>query len=759
MGTRETQFLRRLERDDPGLQIRLKAVWAEFIALKQALSRALDKGDAARARALVAQIRALIASHSQPSRSKLTLTRPGLQLKRAPAAKPGAGFVILANTGRAKPALAQQNARFRTPARPVPPLIIHMPSIGGDAGKARFQSTAAGTSAAPRFTILTNNGPHAETQPRFSTSPGGDHHGFAYIGQAGSKPFDEILAQTALPGRRELAFKLDLAEPEIAKPELAGPDQPAADTPPGPPPAVDFQFRLEGSGARGSAVALGGEADLIFLLGALRADSLAVASGARLDEAIENGGSLGVMLVPVGYDLRDGAPCRQTAQIVARRLEPELRFPLKAGRVINPAAGAWAYLDLDGVQLGSFFLELPVVAANAPAVMAAGARHIDLDSDGQPVGAQLVFRGKGGALNVSYANSASGFSDVRTLGTLTPASVEQAVTAFKASIDSVPGDALWSYLTDPFRQPPTPGQQKSLDGMFLTIARAGWDLWTSLTADPDLADFLNDINSLPLNSRVAVVTDSVFMPWEMLYPENPDARAVKPALLWGARYLFHTTLPEDRNIIRDKKAHLEAPPGASLCVNPAIDNDFAGISPLPAASHHDWAAQARLHDIPCDEADPAAARALLQGNGAEPSRKWIYLFCHGLGGAGNAIDLGGTPPNLIKPASLAGTPPFDGRPIVFLNSCGSGAHSALALTNFYTAFRRDKQALGLVATSCPVPATTAAAIGQRISSLYLDGSHDLASALQAVRLELIARGIPIGLFYTLHAPGDVRARA
>jgi hypothetical protein len=370
-----------------------------------------------------------------------------------------------------------------------------------------------------------------------------------------------------------------------------------------------------------------------------------------------------------------------------------------------------------------------------------------------------VFRGKGGALNVSYANSASGFSDVRSLGTLAPASVEQAVTVFKSSIDSVPTDALWSYLTDPFLQQPTPNQQKSLDGMFLTIARAGWDLWATLTADPALAVFLRDINTLPLNSRVAVATDSVFIPWEMIYPENPDAQAVKPALLWGARYLFHTTLPQDSNIAQDKKAHRNSAPGASLCVNPAIDDEFAGVTPLPAASHHAWAAQARLQDTPYDEATPAAARAMLLGSGAEPSRKWIYLFCHGMGGPSNALDLGGTPPNLIKPASLAGTPPFDGRPIVFLNSCGSGAHSALALTNFYTAFRRDKQALGLVATSCPVPATTAAAIGQRISSLYLDGSHDLASALQAVRLELIARHIPIGLFYTLHAPGDVRARA
>jgi hypothetical protein len=751
MGTRETQFLRRLERDEPRLQTRLRAVWALFTALKRALLQALEQGDEARARALAEQIRALIAGHqSSPRRLVLKSPKPGQAMR------PGGGLVILTDKSRTKPGLAVRNGKLNQAPRPAPRQAIRIPSItgGGSPGGGTVRLLpSAGTSATPRITILTHDASHANTQPRLGKGFAADH-GFAYIGQAGSQAFDDLIAQAARPGRRELAFKVELSNLELATPDI-----PADDTPPNPPPPVDFQLRLEGAGARGSAVALGGEADLVFFLGALRADSLATASGARLDAAIESGGTLGVMLVPVGYDLRDGAPCRQTAQLVARQLKPELRFPLQAGRLANPAAGAWAYLDLDGVQLGSFFLEVPVVAANASVVLPATPRHIDLDSDGQPVGAQLVFRGKGGALNVSYANSASGFSDVRTLGTLAPASVEQAVAAFKASVDSVPGDALWSYLTDPFQQPPTPNQQKSLDGMFLTIARAGWDLWTSLTADPDLADFLHDINSLPFNSRVAVVTDSVFIPWEMIYPENPDAQAVKPALLWGARYLFHTTLPEDRNLIRDKKAHLAAAPGASLCVNPAIDNDFAGVSPLPAASHHAWAAQARQQHIPCDEADPASARALLLGNATEPARKWIYLFCHGLGGAGNAIDLGGTPPNLIKPASLAGTPPFDGRPIVFLNSCGSGAHSALTLTNFYTAFRRDKQALGLVATSCPVPATTAAAIGQRISSLYLDGSHDLASAVHTARCELMARHIPIGLFYTVHAPGDVRARA
>lgn len=272
MGTSETQLLRRLELDEPRLQIRLKAVWATFTALRQALRRALEEGDEAAARALAAQIRALIAGHqSSPRRLVVKGPKPGQAMR------PGAGLVILTDKSRTKPSLALRNGKLNQAPRPAPRQIIHIPSIaGGDSprgGTGRFQPTTGGSAATPRITILTHDASRGEAQPRLGKGFAVDH-GFAYIEQAGSRAFDELIAQAARPGRRELAFKV-----ELPKLEIAAPDLPPDDTPPSPPPPVDFQFRLEGSGARGSAVALGGEADLVFFLGTLRADSLATACG------------------------------------------------------------------------------------------------------------------------------------------------------------------------------------------------------------------------------------------------------------------------------------------------------------------------------------------------------------------------------------------------------------------------------------------------------------------------------------------------
>ncbi len=272
---------------------------------------------------------------------------------------------------------------------------------------------------------------------------------------------------------------------------------------------------------------------------------------------------------------------------------------------------------------------------------------------------------------------------------------------------------------------------------------------------------LDALGKLPPGSRISVVTDAVFVPWELLYPEDPEDPAgavIKPGLFWGARYIVSTVLYEDDwRPSEERRAHADGAASAVLCIDEEVDRDFTDLEPPPAASHAGWAeAFARSNDLPIETLAPDDARALLI-NGTDVA-KWIYVFCHIRAGVdGREDELVLAENRVIKPSNLNMKPRFVGRPIVFLNSCGSGAHDPLSLNNFYKGFRRTKQVLGLVVTSFPVPTVTAAAIGRRISGLYLDGSHDLGSALLMVRRDLLGRGIPIGLFYTLNAPGDARA--
>lgn len=751
MGNKERQFLRRLEQDNQQLRIRLKGVWDKFVFFKQALRRAIDSGNDGEARTLVAQIKTLIDRRSRrrhlkvshwglPFRSEVWVVTPGRNLPRRNLSK-----VIVID--------AKQNSRLADTAKPLKPLIVLSPSakfdircqtspsstphignltIGGGASGTRFRTTSAGS---------TNFGPFADD----------DRAKLAAISTGREQRFGvKFLARNRTP--RDLALRAD--SPTGSAPTTDD-DQPSAPTV--APPTANFQFRLEGDGARGQACVVDGDVDLVFFLGEVRAGALARLEGECLEAARRRGGRLGVMVVPVGFDLRADCLCHQIAQLVAGGMDGEIRFQLKAGPMPGNDAGTWAYLDLDGVALGSFFLPIPIVTADsAPVSLLAGGQTIDLDTEGQPASARLTLTREGDALRAGYANLTSQLDQSGTLPQLTPASLSEALKALQNAVATIPGDPIWLSLNNPFEKTPNAGQSRTLDEMFLTLAKAGWALWNTLTADPALAPMLKDIDRLPLESRLAVLTNSVFIPWELIYPENPELQQVKPALFWGARYLIQAT-QLGASAAAEKREHQNAAIGASLWVNPAIDKDFTAKGLTPAASHHDWAIKAlKPLAIPWDESDPITARTRLIRPQQGEVYKWIYVFCHGRSsGVSQEVDLGSVPPAPITPNTLLNTPPFVGRPIIFLNACSSGAASPLALVDFYTAFRDSKKALGLVGTSFPVPTTTAAAIGQEVSRLYLSGSHDLASALFAVRRDLIDRRIPIGLFYTLHAPGDV----
>lgn len=759
MRTRKSTFLRLLEKDSDALRLSLGDAWPYFRHLRRALNLAVAAHDTAKARQLEAQIKTLIAVRIPAE----TLLRFGIVLTKNEPPSAGrrndkaSGFRTTRSAGSYLKVITAPGSKrgSRTVAVGSDRFRLHdAASVDDDLGGAQWTfiaptvehtpRTPRGTSSSPRHDNDFSMGSLEQARPAFTPGTFPPRSKGREVFSSGQAVESRPPAPAKQPSSRNISPS-------------------PASTPATPPPArADFQFRLEGTGASasGHAALAGGEVDVVFFLAPPSAGALASLSGARLDDAVRRGGRLGAMLVPAGYDLREACPCHQSAQLIAGGMDGEMRFLLTAGPTPDDASGAWVYLDLDGVQLGSFFLAIPIVATDTPAIATSPTpRVIDLDTDGQPTRARLTLTRNGGTLTASYFNQTSEFNSQGPLGVLTPASLEQALDGLRRDVSSVPSSPLWKYLVNPFNQDPTDDQKQSLDEMFATLADAGWALWANLTADPVLATILGDIDRLPAGSRVAVSTDTLFLPWELLYPENPDLFAVKPALFWGARYLFQATLVEDASIARDKREHQNTAIGASLWVNPAIDKDFAGIQPQPAASHHDWAERTRNSlAVPCDEADPKSAKALLLNPKSGPVRKWIYLFCHGRAGATNEMDLGGIPANRVTPATLRGTPPFEGRPIVFLNSCSSGAASPLALTGFYQEFRKSKQVLGLIGTSVPVPATTAAAIGQRVSGLYLDGSHDLASALHTVRRELIDRHIPIGLFYTLHAPGDVRAR-
>jgi hypothetical protein len=562
------------------------------------------------------------------------------------------------------------------------------------------------------------------------------------------------------PGTTRAPFEIPPGSVVIPPPALAEP-RPAA---PAGGERPEFQVKLKGDQVHGASVMARAEVDLVVFLGPRDRDALAL-KGERLDQALAGGGELGVFIVPVGYRLR-GDDCYQRATIRSAAMDRELVFRLEAAAAENPDAGVWMYLDLNGSPAYAFFLSIPVIEDPSEAVDRGAARPpINLDAKGVPIDARLCITQDAGALIVSYHNMASGFSRQRRLAKLTLSTLAATLRTVQGLVQEAATSQVWAKIPDPFRFSATDSQKRQLADLMRRVAQGGWELWVRLGQDKDLEPVLRDLDGLPPGSRIDIVTDSVFVPWEIVYPENVDAwesaadgtdHALKPMLFWGARYIMQSTLPEETDIAAEKLAHSAVVPAAAVCVNPSIDDDFEEAGRRPSESHRSWAKELRDGTgLAIEPVEPQTARRmLLQGRRVS---KWIYIFCHGRGGEAEAIELGGGEAFAVRPTDLHGTASFEGWPIVFLNSCSSGAYAPLSLTNFYQQFREPKKVLGLIGTTFPVPAMTAAAIGQRVTQEYLQGRADIGSILHRARRELVENSVPIGLFYALHCPADARA--
>ncbi len=130
---------------------------------------------------------------------------------------------------------------------------------------------------------------------------------------------------------------------------------------------------------------------------------------------------------------------------------------------------------------------------------------------------------------------------------------------------------------------------------------------------------------------------------------------------------------------------------------------------------------------------------------------FIYLFCHG---DENHLKFQESGWGLGSESILA--PPLYSRwPLVFLNACSAGNISPLAFSSFRTEFRR-KRAAGLVAASFPIPSLFAAFFGTRVLREYVK-RRPIGDILFELRGQLLAKGNPLGLLYSLQCPLDVSA--
>lgn len=329
---------------------------------------------------------------------------------------------------------------------------------------------------------------------------------------------------------------------------------------------------------------------------------------------------------------------------------------------------------------------------------------------------------------------------------------------------------IWAGLADPLAAP-APGLVAQLfkQCMERTIEE-GSELYAEL-CEKGLRDIMERLDQMPDGSRLRISTDCAFLPWEILYPEPFDTslpEAFRPAppdprKLWGYRFVTSYNLLDTGETSVQfgelRRAHRNGPPFVSVNLNSSIERAFAGRAFQPIRYHKDFCTS-RLSGWSLGEVYDSPDDIYGQLLAPEGQATFLYLYCHGSNTApfaqGNEELLEIYDKVQVKPNALRAAPGSYARaPIVFLNSCLSSEISPLSFSTFHSVFR-GRKAMGIIGTAIKMPATFGAAFGCKLIESYVDGKP-LGVAIYALRRELLDRGNPLGLFYSLQCPAELTA--
>ena len=541
-------------------------------------------------------------------------------------------------------------------------------------------------------------------------------------------------------------------------------------------PKSVFYFALKGDDVSGDLVKLGAQFDLIFNYGIPALDALVSVSGEGLKRLLtEAEAELGIVVIPRGFTLTDGK-WSQTAKFKNGVITEKVVFHLQASSEPVEEAGLRIILDRNGSVLYEFSIPLRLVASvdkSAPATAPTQELpDLNLDEiaaagDRQKRSARLHIFADGEKLSMTYDNLGDVAFRVEPKKLIRSA-LADILAETKDSLNGVPTHPVWSNLEDPLSTP-TPGSnnEKGLRECLERVAAAGWILYKNLAEDEEVKKVLDAVNQLTPGSLLSIRTDCAFLPWEILYPSEfilkfKDNYQLQPQNLWGNRLSIECLLSGEKQKYKTPSTlHETSPAYASFNLFRTIDKDFAGKKFLPGKSHEQLSEYLQERGVQT-EVRSTGSDILPIFNTEDYGATLIYFFCHGQND--KALDpkvrekLEIDEKEFITADDLPSGVKYPHAPIIFLNSCSSGSFSPLSFSNFLSTFR-EKQALGLITTAFPVPITFGSAFGQEIIRRYFEKGNQkpIGEILLELRRGLLAKGNPLGLFYSLQCPMDIKS--
>lgn len=593
---------------------------------------------------------------------------------------------------------------------------------------------------------------------------------------AGEPTLDEIHELTEFKRGRNTRGGIDFgAEPTSgADPDESEPENVSSQT---PEQTKEFSFKLEGNDVIGDQVKFGADVDLIFNYGLIQENALSRLQGTDLQAIAKQGGDLGIAIIPKGLTVRD-SNWYQKASFHDDAIAAPVRFKLRASKTEVEDAGVHVIFDAAGRSLYECFLPLTLTQTPVTTPGGAGFPAIQLDLDEIKQTAVALPRTASLTLTAQADAITAYFVDLRTVGEeppliaslrqITRASLANLLASIEAQISAVAGHPIWSVDGNPLDPPTAPNKQKAYRECMESVIEAGSTLYSALENDADFKPILARINQLPVGSRISIVTDCAFLPWEVFYP-LPYSRAWNDALkqkfpiqvqeVWGEKYLFECQ-PLEKDYKPPVKARKSGAPFVSYNLNPTIDGSFLNGQFQPVKAQQQWAAEfsSRNHRIDLRTTGAAIQEMLFESS---YEADLIYLYCHGRSeqifqpGQTEMLEL--DQGVSFAPKDFPPDQAFPRAPVIFLNSCSSGAISPLSFSTFLTKFRQRK-AMGLIASSFTIPALFAAAFGNAMIHAYLqDSEKTIGETLLELRRKLLTQQNPLGLFYSLQCPMDLTA--
>jgi Leucine-rich repeat (LRR) protein len=477
--------------------------------------------------------------------------------------------------------------------------------------------------------------------------------------------FEPTKDEVVLAAERDFSLESTLRLPEVKIQSTQPPSTPppAQESMPGKgqpvsgedsEPAPKCYLSLEGQEVNGTQVKCDTAVDVVFGCGEPPPlTTLAKLAGKKLQKAILESADLGITLIPRGFTFRDGSFFK-IAKFRQKKLEEPIRFLLQANAKPVPDANLYFCFDRGGIILYEFNLAVAVVMSLDTAPSAAQGLPLNLDLDevlneqieeGKNREATLTIWEDGEQLRVTLIDRESG--DVLpqhpgySLNTLTKTSLAANLPKINAILKDIDDDPLWAQGNPLILPTSDGGPKEEFQACLERVAGAGSSLFEYLSYDPDFASILQHIGKLEPGSRLTIITDCLFLPWEILYPlpyyfdENKIVKTpepVQPQAFWGYQFEIECLLKEkagtEFNPSRVKKAHKAGPLILSCNLNPTIDGSYKDkpFKPVAAQEHwmHDY--EAKLSRLDLYDTGKEILEAL---NKKDYDPTLLYLYCHG----------------------------------------------------------------------------------------------------------------------------------